>query len=99
MTRIDHSDLRQATTPILTDAAAERLRVLMREKDNPDLKLRVYVQGGGCSGFQYGFALETDAAADDTLIEHAGAAVLVDAVSAPYLAGADRKSTRLNSSH
>lgn len=89
MTQINHSDLRQDATPVLTDAAAARLRALMREEGNPDLKLRVYVQGGGCSGFQYGFALETAAAADDTLIERDGAAILVDAVSAPYLAGAE----------
>lgn len=89
MTQLNHSDLRQPITPVLTDAAAARLRALMREEDNPDLKLRVYVQGGGCSGFQYRFALETAAASDDTLIEHDGAAVLVDAMSAPYLAGAE----------
>lgn len=88
MTTLDHSDLRQDALPELTAAAAARLRALMSEENNPDLKLRVYVQGGGCSGFQYGFALETAVAADDVLVEHEGAAVLVDAVSAPYLAGA-----------
>ncbi|MGS1117461.1 iron-sulfur cluster insertion protein ErpA [Castellaniella sp. UC4442_H9] len=90
MNMLNHSDLQKpVASPTLTAAAATRLRALMHEQRNPDLKLRVYVEGGGCSGFQYGFALETAAAADDVLIERDGAVALVDAMSAPYLAGAE----------
>lgn len=81
-----------ATTPeslIVTDAAAARVRELIAARGDEPLKLRVYVQGGGCSGFQYGFALEQDAAEDDTRVEAGGVTVLVDPLSAQYLAGSE----------
>jgi len=71
----------------LTDNAVEKVRSLTEEKGNPSLKLRVYVTGGGCSGFQYGFSFEDEAAEDDTLVEHSGATLLVDPLSYQYLVG------------
>ncbi|CAM5199009.1 Putative iron-sulfur cluster insertion protein ErpA OS=Castellaniella defragrans OX=75697 GN=erpA PE=3 SV=1 [Castellaniella defragrans] len=90
MTILDSTDLQAAAAalPEFTDAAVARVRALMREKDNPRLKLRVYIQGGGCSGFQYGFSFEEVVGDDDALIEREGVALLVDSLSAPYLAGA-----------
>ena len=84
------TDLRMTAAPLpeFTEAAIARVRALMREQDNPRLKLRVYVQGGGCSGFQYGFSFEEAVGTDDTVIEREGVALLVDSLSAPYLAGA-----------
>ena len=70
-----------------TDAAANKVLALVTEEDNPELKLRVYVTGGGCSGFQYGFTFDELAADDDTFIEKDGVTVLVDPMSFQYLAG------------
>ena len=73
---------------VITDSAVSKVRELVEEEENPDLKLRVYVTGGGCSGFQYGFAFEELGAEDDAVIEKQGITVLVDALSYPYLVGA-----------
>lgn len=72
-----------------TGAAARKVRELIEEEKNPALKLRVYIQGGGCSGFQYGFAFEEDQAEDDLAIERDGVWLLVDPLSLQYLMGAD----------
>lgn len=75
-------------TPIqVTDSAVNKVQRLVAEEGNPALKLRVYVTGGGCSGFQYGFSFEEEAAEDDTLIEKGGITLLVDPMSYPYLVG------------
>ncbi len=75
-------------TPIqVSDTAVQKIQRLVDEEANPALKLRVYVTGGGCSGFQYGFSFEEEAAEDDTLIEKGGITVLVDPISYPYLVG------------
>ncbi|MCI0509482.1 iron-sulfur cluster insertion protein [Chromohalobacter marismortui] len=71
----------------LTDAAAQRLGVLVEEEGNPGLKLRVYVTGGGCSGFQYGFDFADTVGDEDTVIEHGGASMIIDALSYQYLVG------------
>jgi iron-sulfur cluster insertion protein len=76
--------------PILfSDNAAAKVRELIAEEGNPSLKLRIYVTGGGCSGFQYGFAFEENVAGDDTVVERLGVHVLVDPVSLQYLSGAE----------
>ncbi len=62
---------------------------LIREEDNTDLKLRVYVAGGGCSGFQYGFTFDETEEDGDTKIENCGVTLLVDPLSVQYLAGAE----------
>ncbi|MDH3689811.1 MAG: iron-sulfur cluster insertion protein ErpA [Gammaproteobacteria bacterium] len=72
----------------LTDSAAQRVGELIAAQGNAELKLRVYVQGGGCSGFQYGFALEQEQSEDDTVVENAGVTMLVDPLSFQYLMGA-----------
>jgi iron-sulfur cluster insertion protein len=77
-------------TPIaLSDAALSKVSELIAEEGNPGLKLRIYVTGGGCSGFQYGFAFDEAATEDDFLIERNGVAVLVDSISLQYLSGAE----------
>lgn len=70
-----------------SDSAAAKVRSLIEEEGNPDLKLRVYVTGGGCSGFQYGFTFDEELSEDDTIIENNGVQLLVDAMSYQYLVG------------
>ena len=70
-----------------TDDAANRVQSLISEEGNDNLKLRVFVTGGGCSGFQYGFAFEEGVNEDDTVIENKGARLLVDPLSYQYLVG------------
>lgn len=77
-------------TPVIgfTDAAAGKLKSLIEEEKNPNLKLRVFVSGGGCSGFQYGFEFDENARDDDIKVEKSGVTMLVDTMSAQYLGGA-----------
>ena len=72
----------------VSESAQDRLKDILAEEDNPDLKLRIFVQGGGCSGFQYGFTMEETTNEDDFVIELAGVTMLVDALSSQYLQGA-----------
>ncbi len=72
-----------------TESAASKVAGLIAEEENPDLKLRVYITGGGCSGFQYGFTFDEEVAEDDTVIEKNGVIVLIDSMSIQYLAGAE----------
>ena len=74
---------------IFTDAAASKVYELLQEEENPKQMLRVFVTGGGCSGFQYGFKFEPAAESDDTVVEKNGVTLLVDPMSFPYLAGAE----------
>jgi iron-sulfur cluster insertion protein len=76
-------------TITLSDRAVAKVRDLITEEENLDLKLRVFITGGGCSGFQYGFSFDEEAAEDDTTIERDGVMVLVDPMSFPYLAGSE----------
>lgn len=73
---------------LVTENAVGKVKTLIEEEGNPDLKLRVYVTGGGCSGFQYGFAFDEVSADDDARISKEGVTVLVDSMSYPYLVGA-----------
>ena len=72
-----------------SDAAAYKVKSLIVEEENENLKLRVFVTGGGCSGFEYGFTFDDDVEEDDTSIENSGVTLLVDALSFQYLAGAE----------
>jgi iron-sulfur cluster insertion protein len=72
-----------------TDAAAQKVGQLIDGEGNPSLKLRVYIQGGGCSGFQYGFTFDEEVQEGDTEIENAGVTLLVDPMSVQYLQGAE----------
>ena len=71
-----------------SDAAAIKLKALIEEENNDNLKLRVFVSGGGCSGFQYGFEFDENVNDDDIKVENQGVTMLVDNMSARYLGGA-----------
>jgi len=75
------------TPLVFTDAAANKVKSLVEEEGNPALKLRVYVTGGGCSGFQYGFTFDENQADDDTVIANDGVQLVVDSMSYQYLVG------------
>lgn len=70
---------------IFTESAAHKVRSLIDEEGNPDLKLRVYISGGGCSGFQYGFEFDEVQGEDDLSIQRDGVTLLVDPLSLQYL--------------
>ncbi|WP_018412251.1 iron-sulfur cluster insertion protein ErpA [Methyloversatilis thermotolerans] len=72
-----------------TDSAANKVKELILEEGNPDLKLRVFVSGGGCSGFQYGFTFDEVTNDDDTTLEKNGVLLLIDPMSYQYLVGAE----------
>lgn len=72
----------------LTQNAANKVKTLIAEEGNPNLKLRVFVTGGGCSGFQYGFSFDKEMNEDDTLVSNFGADMVVDPLSYQYLVGA-----------
>ena len=74
---------------VFTDSAASKVRQLIQEEGNPDLKLRVFVTGGGCSGFQYGFTFDEEVADDDTALNKEGVTLLIDPMSLQYLMGAE----------
>ena len=74
---------------VFTDSAADKVRQLVDEEGNPELKLRVFVQGGGCSGFQYGFTFDEVVNEDDTPMTKNGVTLLIDAMSLQYLMGAE----------
>jgi len=72
----------------MSDNAVAKIKELLEEEGNPDLMLRVFVQGGGCAGFQYGFSFDTNIAEDDTVVEKDGIRMLIDGISFQYLVGA-----------
>ena len=74
---------------IFTDSAAKRVLSLVEEAENPDLKFRAYITGGGCSGFQYGFTFDENQQPDDIKVENGKATLLIDAMSFQYLVGAE----------
>lgn len=73
----------------ITQPAIDKIKTILAEESDPTVKLRVFIQGGGCSGFQYGFTLDNAQAEDDTVVEVDGVTVLVDAMSLQYLIGAE----------
>jgi iron-sulfur cluster insertion protein len=74
---------------VFSNSAADKVRQLIEEEGNPDLKLRVFVTGGGCSGFQYGFTFDEAVAEDDTTLQKGGVTLLIDPMSLQYLMGAE----------
>jgi len=74
---------------VFTDSAANKVQQLIDEEGNPNLKLRVLVQGGGCSGFQYGFTFDEEVNEDDTSLDKNGVTLLIDSMSYQYLVGAE----------
>src|SRR5450830_722474 len=86
------AELPDTTIPspmIFSDSAAAKVAQLIEEEGNPDLKLRVFVQGGGCSGFQYGFTFDEIVNEDDTTMTKNGVQLLIDSMSYQYLVGAE----------
>jgi iron-sulfur cluster insertion protein len=83
-------DLQAPPSPLIfTDAAVAKVKELLAEEDNPELNLRVFVQGGGCSGFQYGFTFDETVNDDDTTVDKDGVKLLIDPMSFQYLVGAE----------
>lgn len=79
----------EVSAPLLfSDSAANKVKELIEEEGNPDLKLRVFVSGGGCSGFQYGFTFDEVQNDDDTVMEKNGVRLVIDPMSYQYLVGA-----------
>lgn len=74
---------------MFTDSAANKVKQLIEEEGNAELKLRVFVTGGGCSGFQYGFTFDEVTNEDDTVMEKNGVTLLIDPMSFQYLVGAE----------
>jgi iron-sulfur cluster insertion protein len=74
---------------IFSDSAASKVAQLIDEEGNPELKLRVFVTGGGCSGFQYGFTFDETVNEDDSTLEKNGVKLLIDSMSYQYLVGAE----------
>ncbi len=85
------SQAQQISPPsvIFTNAAALKVKQLIDEEDNPELKLRVFISGGGCSGFQYGFTFDEEITDGDVQVENCGVTLLVDPMSFQYLAGGE----------
>lgn len=80
----------EITSPLIfTDNAARKVKELIDDEGTPDLKLRVFVTGGGCSGFQYGFTFEETVNEDDTAVDRDGVTLLIDPMSLQYLIGAE----------
>ena len=79
----------QVSIPVFfTESAVHRVKELVEDEGNPELKLRVFITGGGCSGFQYGFTFDEKQAEDDAAVERDGVTLLVDPLSYQYLVGA-----------
>ena len=83
------SSVDMASPLVFTEAAALKVKGLIEEESNPNLKLRVFVSGGGCSGFQYGFTFDEAINDGDTAVEQCGVTLLVDPMSFQYLVGAE----------
>jgi iron-sulfur cluster insertion protein len=74
---------------VFTDAAATKVGELIEEEQNPELKLRVFISGGGCSGFQYGFTFDENIEEGDSEVENRGVTLVIDPMSVQYLMGAE----------
>ena len=86
---ISTPDIEIPTPLVFTDNAAKKVKELIEEEGSPDLKLRVFVSGGGCSGFQYGFTFEEEVNEDDTQVMKDTVTLLIDPMSLQYLMGAE----------
>ena len=89
MSTATHAMEEDQSALVFTDAAAIKVKELLEDEENDALKLRVFVSGGGCSGFQYGFTFDENVEDGDTLIEKQGVTLLVDPMSVLYLSGAE----------
>ena len=89
MTAAEMPAAEMAPLLVFSDSAAGKVKQLIDEEGNTELKLRVFVTGGGCSGFQYGFTFDEEKGDDDTVMEKNGVQLLIDAMSYQYLVGAE----------
>ncbi len=83
------SEAQTQTSTVFCDLAAGKVKALIEAEGNDALKLRVFVTGGGCSGFQYGFTFDEEIAEDDTLVDNMGVKMVIDPLSFQYLAGSE----------
>ncbi|MDU0810346.1 MAG: iron-sulfur cluster insertion protein ErpA [Burkholderia sp.] len=84
-----NSEIEMPSSIIFTDSATDKIKKLIEEEKNLNLKLRVFVQGGGCSGFQYGFKFDEEINEDDIVVNKSGVQLLIDSMSYQYLIGAE----------
>ena len=89
MATVTDNAMQAPTGIVFTDAAADKVSELIADEDNPNLKLRVFISGGGCSGFQYGFTFDEDIEDGDSQVENQGVTLLIDPMSVQYLMGAE----------
>ena len=89
VTEMQVTEIKMPDPMLFTESAASKVAQLIKEEGNPDLKLRVFVQGGGCSGFQYGFTFDEVTNEDDTVLNKNGVQLLIDPMSLQYLVGAE----------
>ena len=88
-TAVEEAEVEMPAPLVFTDNAANKVKELIEEEGSPDLKLRVFVSGGGCSGFQYGFTFEEEVNDDDTQVQKDTVTLLIDPMSLQYLMGAE----------
>ena len=88
-TQVDLTNYENSDLLVFTEAAANKVKTLIEEEKNDSLKLRVFVSGGGCSGFQYGFTFDENIQDGDTKVDKNGVTLLVDPMSVQYLRGAE----------
>ena len=89
VTEMQVTEIKMPDPMLFTDSAANKVKALIEEEGNADLKLRVFVSGGGCSGFQYGFTFDEVTNEDDTVLNKNGVQLLIDPMSLQYLMGAE----------
>jgi len=89
VTEMQETEMKMPDPMLFTDSAANKVKTLIEEEGNADLKLRVFVSGGGCSGFQYGFTFDEVTNEDDTVLNKNGVQLLIDPMSLQYLMGAE----------
>ncbi len=89
VTEMQATEIKMPDPMLFTDSAANKVKTLIEEEGNADLKLRVFVSGGGCSGFQYGFTFDEVTNEDDTVLDKNGVQLLIDPMSLQYLVGAE----------
>ena len=89
VTEMQVTEMEMPGPMLFTDSAANKVKQLIEEEGNADLKLRVFVSGGGCSGFQYGFTFDEVTNEDDTVLNKNGVQLLIDPMSLQYLVGAE----------
>ncbi len=89
VTEMQATEIKMPDPMLFTDSAANKVKTLIEEEGNADLKLRVFVSGGGCSGFQYGFTFDEVTNEDDTVLNKNGVQLLIDPMSFQYLVGAE----------